>query len=175
MKIVVSALHFEWQSIEECLTRASEEFNLDGVELSFDESCEFPHCTRSHIDTLAAMRDTNPLNLSAHIWIDLARVDADKAGQTLKFCFDTGHGNMTRNSGELLRELAPWLNYVHLADNGGVDDDHQMFRHGSVDWDGVFAALMAVKFDGIFCVEFPMREDLQPFRACAREIRSRWT
>lgn len=93
---------------------------------------------------------------------------------SLGLCFDTGHGNMTGNSEALLRELAPWANYVHLADNHGIDDDHLGFRQGSVDWDSVFDTLGDIGFDGTFCVEFPVREDMRPFRTCVAEIRRRW-
>ena len=93
---------------------------------------------------------------------------------SLKFCFDTGHGNMTRNSDELLTALAPWLNYVHLADNHGVDDDHVPYRQGTVAWDDVFARLVTLGYDQRLCVEFPVHDDRAPFHACIAEIRRRW-
>lgn len=91
---------------------------------------------------------------------------------SLKFCFDTGHGNMTKNSLDLIDTLAPWLNYVHLADNRGVDDDHLAYGEGTVAWDAIFARLRALKFDGVMCVEFPVREDREPFNACMKSIHS---
>ena len=93
---------------------------------------------------------------------------------SLAFCFDTGHGHMTRNWDALITRLAPWLRHVHLADNHGAEDDHLMFRRGTVPWDAMFDRLAAVGFDGTFCVEFPVREDPAPFRACVRELRRRW-
>lgn len=92
----------------------------------------------------------------------------------LQFCFDTGHGHMTRNWQELVMELAPWLGHVHLADNHGVHDDHCMFRQGTVPWDDVLATLRHAGFDGTFCVEFPVREDQRPFRECVETIRKMW-
>lgn len=89
----------------------------------------------------------------------------------LAFCFDTGHGHMTRNGEALIRDLAPFLRYVHLADNHGEHDDHCGFRLGSVPWDRYFLALREAGFAGRFCVEFPVREDLGPFRACLAELR----
>jgi sugar phosphate isomerase/epimerase len=93
---------------------------------------------------------------------------------SLRFCFDTGHANMTRNSAALLGELAPWLGYVHLADNHGVDDDHIGYGQGTVDWNGIFSRLQAHRYDGVLCVEFPVRDDRMPFRACIDEIGRRW-
>jgi len=94
---------------------------------------------------------------------------------SLGFCFDTGHANMTRNSDTLIRSLGPWLHYVHLADNQGIDDDHAMFRQGTVDWNGVFEELERTSFDGIFCVEFPVHKEVEPLNKCVQEIRTRWT
>ncbi len=93
---------------------------------------------------------------------------------SLRVCFDTGHGNMTRNTAELLNTLAPWINYVHLADNHGVDDDHVAYRQGTVDWETVFTLLRANGFDGACCVEFPVRDDRRPFDACLADIRRRF-
>ena len=98
----------------------------------------------------------------------------DRSQRALGFCLDTGHAHMTRNWHDLIRDLAPVLRYVHLADCHGVHDDHLGFRQGSVPWDGVFDALAGIGFDGTFCVEFPVRDDLAPFRSCLQELRARF-
>jgi sugar phosphate isomerase/epimerase len=103
-------------------------------------------------------------------FLDVLSLDSPSLG----FCFDTGHGHMTRNSKDLIQTLAPWLHYIHLADNQGTDDDHDMFREGTVEWDKVFAHLQDIHFDGTFCVEFPVRENKAPFQLCVKEIRDRW-
>lgn len=259
MKIVISALHFAWQDMRDCLNRATRELGLDGVELSWDTSFCRAHCTADDMEELVALRRSIPALLGAHIWNDLAQSDpteaandllnwlpwCDRTGATnlvihggsfpdqaegiartrrvlervlpdfekkrvvlnlenhyaydyrncqelfstprefqrvltldspsLKFCFDTGHGNMTGNTAELLGSLAPWLNYVHLADNHGVDDDHTAYKNGTVAWEAVFTQLRSVGFDGVFCVEFPVSDDRDPFNACVREIRDRWS
>jgi len=93
---------------------------------------------------------------------------------SLRFCFDTGHAHLTRNADELLRGLSRRLAHVHLADNYGEHDDHCMFRQGTVPWDAMFDTLEEIGFDGSFCVEFPVRGDLGPFRACTTELRKRF-
>lgn len=254
MKIVISALHFDWQDMPGCLARATRDWGLDGVELSWHASFARPHCTQRDIDWLA----DNEIDaaLSAHIWENLAAMEPGAAGQalrlwldecartgvrdlvvhggsaerqmegvervrgvlqdvlpafeetgvvlnvenhyaydyhdchellsepwelerilaldspSLRFCFDTGHGNMTRNTRELLQAAGSRLNYVHLADNRGVDDDHLMYRRGTVDWDGILAQLRGMRFDGTFCVEFPVRDDRAPFEQCVADLRS---
>lgn len=258
MKLIISALHFAWQDMAECLTKATGEMGLDGVELSWHRSFCRPHCTAADLDQLASVREATGARVSAHIWSNLAeseRTEArddlldwlrvcDRTGTTnlvihggsysdqiegirrtrrvledvlpafersrvvlnlenhyaysyracqelfsepwefnevltldspsLKFCFDTGHGNMTRNTPELLDALAPWLTYIHLADNHGIDDDHTPYGGGTVAWQDVFAQLRRLSFDGTFCVEFPVFEDHAPFQACTREIRRLW-
>ncbi len=258
MKTIISALHFIWNDMGECLEKATQEFGLDGVELSWHESFARPHCTAEDLDALAALRGSHAAALSAHIWDNLADSPPSSAcdnllnwlrlcektgtrnlvvhggsypdrkegirktrrilesilpefekakvimnienhyayeyhgcrelfsqpwefkelfglaSPSLQFCFDTGHGNMTGNTDELIGELAPWLKYIHLADNHGVDDDHVPYRKGTVAWDAIFAHLRRVSFDGIFCVEFPVFEDRAPFDACVAEIRKRW-
>lgn len=257
-RIVISALHFAWRDMAECLGRARDEFGLDGVELSWHESFTRPHCTRDDLSALRSQALPPELSLSAHLWEDAAGLESDiaaarllawleecrgtgvrqfilhggsyprqreglvrlrtvlagvlpafeAAGVTLslenhyafdyrdghellsapwefrqlfdlnshalRFCFDTGHGNMTRNSTALLRELAPWLNYVHLADNRGEHDDHLAYRAGSVDWASVFDTLEEIGFNGTFCIEFPAFEQIEPLRACVSELRRRW-
>ena len=259
MRTMVSALHFEWNSIDHCADRVVREFGLQGVELSFHESFARPHCTLEDLDRLTPVREEYGITLAAHLWENLAQLGPETASErlvrwldvcvrhkveglvihggtypdqsegiartvaalrkalpgfekhhvvlnlenhyayayrncqelfsepweflevlpvidspSLRFCFDTGHGNMTRNSTELIRGLGPYLSHVHLADNHGVDDDHVPYRTGTTDWDSVFDLLGRIGFDGTFCVEFPVRDDTAPFEACLRDIRARW-
>lgn len=258
MKLVISALHFAWRDMNECLTRATRELGLDGVELSWHDSRARPHCTAEDMEFLASHRGGPPPLLSAHIWDNLAEAAPTEAADgllnwlrlcdrtgvrnlvihggsyadqkegiartrrvlervlpaferksvvlnlenhyaytyrnsrelfsepweflqvltldspSLKCCFDAGHGNMTGNTAELLDALAPRLGCVHLADNHGRDDDHTEYGKGTVAWGAVFTHLQKICFDGVFCVEFPVFEDIAPFHACVEEIRNRW-
>jgi sugar phosphate isomerase/epimerase len=258
MKIVISSLHFAWQTQADGLSVATRELRLDGVEMSWDESFRYPHCTWADLETLAAQPRHGEVMLSAHIWDDVTATDLEaarlsllrwleicrktgtadlvihggawpdqrdgirrvrrvfetvlpafeRAGVTLnlenhyaytyrachelfsepweflevltlnspalRFCLDTGHANMTRNTAALLDALAPWLNYVHLADNQGVDDDHAAYGQGTVDWPNVFSRLQGIGYDRVLCVEFPVGKERAPFDACVAEIRQRW-
>ena len=259
MKTIISALHFEWRTLSDCLNVATRDLQLDGVEMSWHESFCRPHCTLEDLAALTARSGHDDTMLSAHVWDDIAAAgtarpeDAllrwlrlcQKTGTpdlvihggtwgdqrdgvarvrrvlenvlpaferakvtlnlenhyahdyrnchelfsqpweflevltldspSLQFCLDTGHANMTRNTGELLDALAPWLNYVHLADNQGIDDDHAAYGEGTVAWEDVFARLRSIRYDRVLCVEFPVREDSEPFRACLADIRRRWS
>jgi len=91
---------------------------------------------------------------------------------SLRFCFDTGHAYMQRNSEAMLRELGRWLNYVHLADNRGVDDDHVGYKVGGVPFDADLAAWKELGYDATFCMEFPVRDDMEPFHHCVRDLKA---
>lgn len=253
MKIVISALHFDWSDIGHCLGRVFAEFGLDGVELSLDKSFARPHCTAADLNELAKLAAARSAYLSGHIWENMAQLGPERGASALLswleickrtglsalimhggsfpdraegiqrtaaaldavadrffeagvelyaenhyafdykscnelfsepwefrqilgrhpnigFCFDTGHGNMTRNSKQLLRELAGFLRYVHLADNHGTDDDHCPYGTGTVEWPEIFGLLRQLEFDGVFCIEFPVRHDEAPLRACVTAL-----
>jgi len=90
----------------------------------------------------------------------------------VRFCLDTGHANITGNLKEFVQELAPFLNHIHLNDNHSEDDEHLPYGEGAIDWQGLFAALRDVAYDGTFCIEFPVREDSAPLERCLRDIRA---
>ena len=261
MKIIISALHFEWTDIDNCFDRVANEFGLDGMELSLKKGVvEHPDCTNQDLDRISELKEKFGLAVSGHIWEDLAVLglkhgpnrmlywldvckkagieqlvvhggtfakqkegvqitkrilqkiipDYEKAqlvinlenhydynykncqelfsqpwefleifhtihSPSLRFCFDTGHANMTRNSEALLTELGSYLQYVHIADNHGVDDDHCPYKYGTVQWEKVLKLLHQVNFDGIFCMEFPVGTDTEPLTQCIKDIKNLWT
>jgi sugar phosphate isomerase/epimerase len=256
---MISALHYEWEGMAQCMARARDEFGVDGVELSWHKSHARPHCTKADFAWLVENRDQHGLDLYAHIWEDLAQLgsgpaeeallgwlercvetrtfgliihggthDDQRAGiaitrevlanvlpdyehagvvlnlenhyaydykdcrelfsepweflevmnlesPSLRFCFDTGHAHMTRNGEALLNELASYLHHIHLADNMGEHDDHMMYRQGTVPWDTYFDVMQRNEFDATICVEYPVRDDLAPFRLCQEQLRERWS
>lgn len=79
-------------------------------------------------------------NLTHYSWIGrdavaladmLRRIDAPH----LRMCFDTGHAQMTGTVNDRLAQCADVVAYLHVHDNDGQDDSHQMPGHGSLDWD----------------------------------------
>ncbi|MDH7569764.1 MAG: sugar phosphate isomerase/epimerase family protein [Armatimonadota bacterium] len=256
MRLIISALHFNWSSLEQCLHIVRHDLGLDGVELSCHPSFRRPHCTREDLERLPTLKQETGLTIDAHIWEDLARLGPDagseallewlrwcektgieslvlhggsypvqregiqrtrealcrvlgryeRAGVVLKLenhyafgyrgscelfsepweflelfaacdspalrvCYDTGHGHMTGNGEALLRALWPYLSHIHLADNHGQHDDHCPYRHGSVPWDDLLLLWRELGYDQTFCIEFPVRDDRQPFHRCVADLR----
>jgi sugar phosphate isomerase/epimerase len=84
------------------------------------------------------------------IIMDIAdRYPADRVGA----CLDLGHANIEGGVQKAIRESAPRLIHVHVADNNGERDDHLVPGRGSIAWYEVFAGLREIGFPGPFTVE----------------------
>jgi sugar phosphate isomerase/epimerase len=101
MPIIISALHFPWETMAECLRVARDELGLDGVELSLAASFARPHCTREDLDILRAQR--TDLLLDAHIWENLAVMGLEAGAAALlgwlEVCRETGIGGLVIHGG----------------------------------------------------------------------------
>jgi sugar phosphate isomerase/epimerase len=73
----------------------------------------------------------------------------------VRFCLDTGHANMSVGTLPFIERLGPVLGHVHVADNGGRNDEHLAAGEGTVDWDATLSALLDTGFRGPYVVEFP--------------------
>lgn len=72
----------------------------------------------------------------------------------IAICFDTGHSNVYGHDlGDMVRICAPWLKTLHIHDNGGAADHHQLPWLGTANWDSFLAALAEVGYDGSLSFE----------------------
>ncbi len=86
----------------------------------------------------------------------------DAGGKNLGICLDTGHLHLTRNAGhteesfrDFILEAGDLLQALHIADNNGTEDSHQMpfsARRG-VPWQEVMQALNDIDYKGLFNLE----------------------
>jgi len=86
----------------------------------------------------------------------------DAGGKNLAICLDTGHLHLSRvnklteqSHREFILEAGDLLQALHIADNNGIGDTHQMpfsARYG-VDWKEVLSALHDVDYKGLFNLE----------------------
>mgnify|MGYP002625464175 CR=1 FL=1 len=90
------------------------------------------------------------------------RVNDKYNAEVLGFCFDTGHANVIGLDFEaFLTTLGPRLKVLHIHDNDGVRDLHQIpftFTRtreniSSTDWDGFIRGLRNIHFDGVLNFE----------------------
>ncbi len=64
----------------------------------------------------------------------LGRLFADYDADVLGLCYDAGHGNVEGHGLDRLETLKDRLISVHLHDNDGSGDQHNLIFSGTVDW-----------------------------------------
>ncbi len=82
--ILISALHYEWRTVEEAFDRCREEFGLDGIEFSVHEGAGRPHLLDREYGRVAELSRAYGLALSGHVWGDLPRLGAEGAATRLR-------------------------------------------------------------------------------------------
>ncbi len=89
-------------------------------------------------------------------------INAKYGAEVLGFCFDTGHANLVGiNFREFIETLGSRLKVLHIHDNDGMADLHQVpftFTRSrenspSTDWDGFMKGLKAIGYDGVLSFE----------------------
>ncbi len=111
------------------------------------------------------------------------RINERHRAEVLGFCFDTGHANLVGLDFErFLTTLGPRLKVLHIHDNDGISDLHQIpftftrtrENRPSTDWAGFLRGLKNINFSGTLSFEtapvlhsFPgeMKEDVLSFIA----------
>lgn len=90
------------------------------------------------------------------------RMNEKYHAEVLGFCFDTGHANLVGIDFErFIAELGHRLKVLHIHDNDGVGDLHQIpftftrtrENTASTDWDGFIRGLKRIKYDGVLSFE----------------------
>lgn len=90
------------------------------------------------------------------------RINDQYGTEVLGFCFDTGHANLTGLDFEgFITALGFRLKVLHIHDNDGIDDLHQIpftfsknrENASSTDWEGFICGLRAVRFCQVLSFE----------------------
>lgn len=90
------------------------------------------------------------------------RMNEKYGAEVLGFCFDTGHANLVGIDFEdFIATLGKRLKVLHIHDNDGVQDLHQIpytftkIRENvpSTDWDGFLRGLKSINFDQVLSFE----------------------
>lgn len=69
-------------------------------------------------------------------------------------CFDTGHTNVYGHDlGDAVRTAGKYLRTLHVHDNDGKADRHQLPWLGTANWNSFTAALAETGFDGVMSLE----------------------
>ena len=78
-----------------------------------------------------------------------------------KMCFDVGHAHVFHDDiAEDIKKIGPFLQVLHVHDNNGQFDSHQMPWQGSIIWDNFVAALHNIGFTGCISLETYVDSDM---------------
>ncbi len=84
----------------------------------------------------------------------------------VRMCFDIGHANMTGSVADRLALGADVIGYMHVHDNDGRLDNHQLPGRGHVDWAAVRRTLRATSLKAPAMLElFYVADELREFIA----------
>ena len=72
---------------------------------------------------------------------DLMSVKEKLKSEKIKFCLDTGHYNIGKKQDDILAEMVPGIEELHIHDNDGQEDEHLPPGAGAIDWRELFVIL----------------------------------
>jgi sugar phosphate isomerase/epimerase len=70
-----------------------------------------------------------------------------------RMAFDIGHANTFSQVGEFLKQFGNRISHIHLHDNYGERDEHNMIGRGTVDWSVLKDFLTRGSFQGLIVIE----------------------
>jgi sugar phosphate isomerase/epimerase len=90
----------------------------------------------------------------------------------LKFCFDYGHANLTKNIFEFIEKLNKYFEIVHISDNNGDKDEHLHYKDGNIKWNEVLSFTLKKGFYGPYIIEFGGRDEkVEKFKNFENDIK----
>jgi sugar phosphate isomerase/epimerase len=87
-------------------------------------------------------------NMRDMLWI-IGAIQSPMVGT----CLDTGHAFISGDLYKILFKLSGYLQFIHMNDNGGKDDQHLCPGKGKIDWHRLLLELNEVDFQGAFILE----------------------
>ena len=92
----------------------------------------------------------------------LLRMLEDVGADNLGVILDTAHQHAQKELLPLsVAKLAPYIRYVHVADNDGRDNRHLELGAGTIDWEGLFLSLKMHGFNGYYAIDLEKLPDLE--------------
>lgn len=97
-------------------------------------------------------------NMPRHSFIlgscrDLELFLAERSVSRSKLTFDIGHANTYNQVNEFLRQFSDRIFHVHLHDNHGECDEHNVIGQGTVPWSALKGSLAKKSFQGLMVIE----------------------
>ena len=73
-------------------------------------------------------------------------------------CLDTSHAHLSHTLYDLMKDYGGRMTAVHISDNRGEHDDHQLPFEGTIDWEKFARHFARTGYAGTFLLEVEMRE-----------------
>jgi sugar phosphate isomerase/epimerase len=88
---------------------------------------------------------------------DLCAIVEASGSPHVGICLDTGHLHLASgDQADFIRQAAPHLKALHIADNDGSSDQHLLpYGRGTIAWDTVAPTLREIGYAGLFNLEIP--------------------
>lgn len=85
----------------------------------------------------------------------LDTLNAEAGEDVFGFCFDVGHANLlSKNIRQEIRTLGHRITILHIHDNTGQDDHHQIpYTINATDWEGFIEGLRDINYKGTLNLE----------------------
>jgi len=88
---------------------------------------------------------------------DLEQLFSDYDPRFLGLCYDSGHGNIGTSGLDYLERFRNRLVSIHIHDNVGMQDQHDLPFSGTVDWVRLSKIIATSSYDGCVSLESNMR------------------
>jgi len=85
--------------------------------------------------------------------VDLLKLVWEINSQKLGICFDTSHANLAENVCDVVKKFKDWIINLHVSDNLGSSDDHNIPGTGSINWQIFVNTLKSINYKGVFMLE----------------------
>ncbi len=85
--------------------------------------------------------------------VDLLKLIWEVNSQKVGICLDTSHANLAENVNDVVKKFKDWIVSLHVSDNFGTSDDHNIPGRGNINWQNFVQTLKLVKYEGVFMLE----------------------
>ncbi|MFQ5866848.1 MAG: sugar phosphate isomerase/epimerase family protein [bacterium] len=85
--------------------------------------------------------------------VDLLRLIWEINSRKVGICLDTSHANLSENVSDVVKKFKDWIISLHISDNFGTSDDHNIPGKGNINWQIFVQTLKLVEYKGVFMLE----------------------
>lgn len=93
-----------------------------------------------------ALENTRKIEYLEYVF---SNIQSDRLG----FCYDSGHENCFSPGADLLSKYGSKLMALHLHDNDGSDDQHNIPGEGTIDWGSTMSNIRLARYKGPITLE----------------------